>query len=104
MGNNYNQQGIGYVICPTDQLRKILLKKDLLRHATMEQCSRIFEMNAIERCSKMGHYASLHELISMIWLCSDQSRDEIARLLIEANNRYIISISDKNTVGGEVVA
>ena len=104
MGNNFNKPKIGYIICPTEDLKKICLDNNLLVNATIAQCSKIFEANDIEQALKTGHYPSLHELISMVWLCSDHNRDEIARMLIEANNRYLIGISDKSTVGEEVVA
>lgn len=101
---NKKEHSIGFVVCPTEKLKKVCMDNDFLRNATIAQCSKIFETNCIEISLKEGHYASLYEVISMIWLCSDQDYNTIARILIDVNNEYLISISDKNTVGGEVVA
>ena len=95
---------IGFVVCPTDQLKKVCLENDFLRHATIAQCSKIFNSNCIEISLKEGHYPSLYEVISMIWLCSDQDYNTIAKILISVNNDYLLSISDPNTVNKEVVA
>ena len=82
-----------FAVCPNEELASFLIKQGLIRSGSIKQCEKIFELN--DRSKMPNHLADISEIITAIWLCSDQDRRSIADMILRLNDQYIESLIEK---------
>ena len=68
------------MIIPNDDLRTLCIRNDWFTCGTNRQYEKLFEAN------RFG--ASLHDIVVIIWLCSDVSMQQIREELEKAQKEY----------------
>lgn len=93
----YNKEQITqnrpFAICPNEELASFLIKHGLIRSGSIKQCEKIFDLN--DRSKMPNHLADISEIITAIWLCSDQDRRSIADMILGLKDQYIERLIEK---------
>ena len=86
-----------YSVAPTEDLRRLCIRKDWFTCGTCEQYMKMFDLNKEQR--------PIEEVALAIWLCcKDVSREEVTKELESLHEDYLMMLGEMQQAEGERIA